>query len=341
MRVEPPLDRAALLASLLGTHGLALDALAFIPQGMAAAYRAQGPSGTFFVKVFPGTPTGRELAARLPAETGLLRALRERGVLGNVPEVVPALDGAPTARFGTLPLVVQRFIPGRTLNAEIGPQLPRLAETLGRLHAGTPRLAGLPLPFPPEDLAFPWEGQLLADLAGLDAIGPGGGFGPNGLKALLGPRRPELLVVLARARELRGRALRAGGTPVVCHTDAHGWNLILDPAGKLWLIDWETARLAPPEHDLWAFGARLPEVLPAYAAARGAPAVPNADRLGFYLYRRHLEDIAAWVAQLLRDPVGDEQHAADLEMLERHGLGGWARLPRELEALRAAARTLA
>lgn len=38
---------------------------------------------------------------------------------------------------------------------------------------------------------------------------------------------------------------------VLCHTDAHGWNLI--QSNKLVLVDWEGLRLAPPEADLNMF----------------------------------------------------------------------------------------
>jgi thiamine kinase-like enzyme len=39
----------------------------------------------------------------------------------------------------------------------------------------------------------------------------------------------------------------------VCHTDLHGENLMVDDRGNLYILDWETAMIAPPEHDLFFF----------------------------------------------------------------------------------------
>ena len=63
-------------------------------------------------------------------------------------------------------------------------------------------------------------------------------------------------MLLGRQETLReeARKLKEGNLPfVLCHTDIHGGNLIRDPQGKLWLIDWENVMLVPKETDLFAF----------------------------------------------------------------------------------------
>ena len=63
-------------------------------------------------------------------------------------------------------------------------------------------------------------------------------------------------MLLGRQETLReeARKLKEENLPfVLCHTDIHGGNLIRDPQGKLWLIDWENVMLAPKEADLFAF----------------------------------------------------------------------------------------
>lgn len=336
MKVEPPVDRAALADTVRRTHGLEIHTLEFIPAGMVAAYRADGPGGRHFLKLFPLTPTGRLMAERLPAETALLRALRERGALENVPRVVPARDGSSVAAFDGMPFVVQDFIDGATAGERWSDALPALAATLARLHAATARLEGVPFPVPPEDFALPFEAQLLDDLRALERIGPRDRFGPRALRDLLLPRREELLRVLERARAYRALALARPRELVACHTDAHGGNVLLDPHGRLWLLDWETARLAPREHDLWMVHAHLETFLSAYEAALGARPALDADLFAFYFHRRNLEDIAAWMVQVLRDPSSDEQHAHDLEELETYGIGWWPTLEAEVAAVRRA-----
>lgn len=80
--------------------------------------------------------------------------------------------------------------------------------------------------------------------------------------------------------------LKSAGLPyVLCHTDAHGGNLMSDGQGKLFLIDWETALLAPKEADLFMY-----RELPFYRDFPESSAVdPKAMR--YYVLRRDLEDI--------------------------------------------------
>jgi spectinomycin phosphotransferase/16S rRNA (guanine(1405)-N(7))-methyltransferase len=65
------------------------------------------------------------------------------------------------------------------------------------------------------------------------------------------------------------------------------------------LVDWDTALLAPPEHDLWMLAAEDPAVIDAYVAATGRAVRPEV----IDLYRRgwDLEEVAIYTA-LFRAP---------------------------------------
>lgn len=63
-------------------------------------------------------------------------------------------------------------------------------------------------------------------------------------------RRDEIRTLVDRADAL-GRQLRQGSLPMVlCHADLHTWNVLLDTAQQLWLVDWDETILAPKERDL-------------------------------------------------------------------------------------------
>lgn len=334
MSAEPPLDHAALLRVLGSAYGLELDTVTFLPGGTAPAYRVEGAEGRVFVKVLPGTAYGAEVRERILAEVPLLRALRRLGILPRVPRPVPTRSGANLSHLEDSSLVVHEWIEGTNLGAEWTGALDELAPLLGRLHAATGAITGaVPrLPVPPEDFGLPFEEGLRRHLELLRGGLPGTRPGVRALRDLLLPYEPVLERLLAQARAFQAAARARSGPFAVCHTDAHGGNVMRDPGGNLWIIDWETARLAPPEHDLWMLHARLPEILPAYEAAAGRSADLDPDVLGFYFCRRALED----VTMILHQNTRPEQDEANLTVLERFILPSVAATEGELEALLAA-----
>ncbi|MFC4453175.1 aminoglycoside phosphotransferase family protein [Deinococcus sonorensis] len=317
MSAEPPLPHAALQQGLQTHYGLTVDRFEFLPHGTAPAYRAQGQSGTFFVKVLPGTPFWAEARQRVRAELPLLQALQAAVLQVQVP--VPTLTGAAVGHTGGFTLAVHRWIEGVPLGQDWAAAQSELAALLGRLHALTPVLqasvSGWPVP--PEDFGLPFADTLAADLQRVWMARPHDRPVVVALRALLHPHRAELRRLLAQARRFQQAARAATWPFVACHTDAHGGNVMRDEVGALWLIDWETARLAPAEHDLWMLEDMLPEVLPVYQAAAGHAFVPSPVLTGFYLCRRTLEDLAVDLQQLLHDPLSPEQDAAVLDVLTR------------------------
>jgi spectinomycin phosphotransferase len=121
---------------------------------------------------------------------------------------------------------------------------------------------------------------------------------------------------------------------VVAHTDLHGGNLLLDPAGELWALDWETARVAPAEHDLWMFHSKFADFIPAYEQALGRRCEIDIDVIGFYFYRRNLEDLAVNVQQVMDGGRSDEQDLEDLARIQEHGFEAWPNLESDLERVR-------
>ncbi|WP_394355812.1 phosphotransferase family protein [Candidatus Trichorickettsia mobilis] len=44
---------------------------------------------------------------------------------------------------------------------------------------------------------------------------------------------------------------------ILCHTDIHGWNLLIDKDGALYVVDWDTLIFAPIERDLMFIGTSI------------------------------------------------------------------------------------
>jgi aminoglycoside phosphotransferase (APT) family kinase protein len=129
---------------------------------------------------------------------------------------------------------------------------------------------------------------------------------------LLGRRREELRGHMAALQDARTQAAAESAQNVVCHTDLHGENLMLDENGRLWILDWDTAMLAPPEQDLFFFAGHdtfWTAFLPAYSEGH-RPVSISPTLLRFYYYRRTLEDMADWIDRIIRrdgEPRRDRQ----------------------------------
>jgi spectinomycin phosphotransferase len=132
-------------------------------------------------------------------------------------------------------------------------------------------------------------------------VSTGDGRAVAELHDLVAPRADELRAAVARLQALRDHARARGGETVLCHTDIWGSNFILSSDGTLHLVDWNGALIGPPEADLFMFAGtgffpaeRFDWFLERYEAAF-RPIQPDPGVLGFYFYRRNLEDLADFV----------------------------------------------
>ena len=84
---------------------------------------------------------------------------------------------------------------------------------------------------------------------------------------------------------------------VLCHGDAHYWNMIQSKHIKL--IDWECAILAPPEQDLilHVTGQKAEPFLSFYRQYASSNEL-DLDALEFYFLKRQLENIWGWIQDL-------------------------------------------
>ncbi|MGC1211780.1 MAG: phosphotransferase [Micromonospora sp.] len=114
----------------------------------------------------------------------------------------------------------------------------------------------------------------------------------------------ELATLLDRVDRL-GAELRARPADlVVCHGDPHLGNLLLGPDGRVFLIDWDDAVLAPRERDLMfvtggvlAFAPVTPAEQAAFFEGYG-PVELDRVRLAYHLGARALDDLSSWAGDV-------------------------------------------
>jgi aminoglycoside phosphotransferase (APT) family kinase protein len=121
-------------------------------------------------------------------------------------------------------------------------------------------------------------------------------------RGLLVRRYDTVVDALGRLRLLTGSVRAMEPRFVVTHGEPHRGNVI-DTADGPVLVDWDTARLAPAERDLWWFTGDG-DVLDAYEAAGGWRAEPTA--LEYYRLRWTLTDLALFTDELRRAHADDD-----------------------------------
>ena len=135
-----------------------------------------------------------------------------------------------------------------------------------------------------------------------------GPFGPLVLDAL---RRRGPAV--RRALDLLDASPPVADVLVTTHGEPHPGNVVRTTDGPV-LVDWETARLAEPERDLWLVAGRTDlDVAALYTERSGRPV--DAGRLAARARRWALADVADFVPTLLAAPEETPDTAWQVEAL--------------------------
>jgi spectinomycin phosphotransferase len=311
VKSEPDdLVRADLSAALEDGWGLNDARLEYVPEGGGSHHwhcvagdekvfvSADDLSATFHAA------TDEDAAfAALERAYGVAGALRDRAGLGFVVAQIPDRAGRRLRRLGRRYAVrVEPFVRGTPgVFGEYSPGDRRsVAELLGRLHRATDRVpAGLPQV---TDLRIPSRASLEVALADVDRPWESGPWAEPA-RALVAARAEDIDHRLRQHDTAAARLLETRPRWVVTHGEPHGGNVIRNPAGRRYLIDWDTAMVAPPERDLHMV---LDFAFTGWDAYRAVAGDVELDVEALNLYRRMwaVADIASFTA-ILRRPHRD------------------------------------
>src|SRR3984885_13021573 len=91
---------------------------------------------------------------------------------------------------------------------------------------------------------------------------------------------------------------------VLCHSDIHGGNVLIDESGSIFIVDWDDPIMAPKERDLMFIGGGVanvwnnPHEEEFFYKGYGKTEI-NRTILAYYRHERIVEDIALYSQQLL------------------------------------------
>ena len=319
--VEPPrnslVETREVADALLDRYGLVAASIEPVAGGQddqAKVYcvETRDPVARYLVKVRPAGAASNVAAA-------VTRYLHEQGARHVVAPLPPRGGSASAhARFS---LTVSPFLEGRT-GVEAGlSNVPLCVDSTQRRHwrelgafarqlhttVPPPRLAGLLA----RETYRPAEIDLVRRI---DANLTQCTFSTEparNVAACWRARRDAILTLADRTEELGTQLERRALPLVLCHADLHTWNVLIDAAGELWVVDWDGAVLAPKERDLMfvvgGISARLvtPQTTDEFFEGYGETTV-DALALAYYRHAWAIQDIGNYAERTLRGYEPDE-----------------------------------
>jgi spectinomycin phosphotransferase len=307
--LNPPedLDTGTVAEALECGWVLGVRGLAYLPLGFGAHHwAAETAAGRFFVTAHDVRLSGAgQDALVLRARTfRAARTLREQGQLSFVAAALPDRAGEPVIPLGeSYALSLYDWLDdAHPLDDPDGTQT---AAVLAQLHPTSAALPGLDAPR--EIFAIPHR---IALETALRSVGVQWHAGPYAepARALLRPHQVAVFDALAFYDRLADRVRRLDLPWCLTHGEPNGSNLLQDATGRPHLVDWDSARWAPPERDLWLVD-HQPQSLETYQRLTGGqPADPDILRL--YRLWYDLAETAVYLLQF-RQP-----HADDANMTE-------------------------
>lgn len=260
----------------------------------------------YFLKIYLRSKLHIDNPQGLENTLGLTSRLHELGIQ-NIPYPIKTKTGSMEANFGEYSIAISNFIDGE--NPEITPKVAtKFAKLISKVHQVN--VENINLPVEPFDTTY--ANKLREQLETLEK-GAQSNKQKEKLKSLLLPHKTLFFSQLKKLDEFCERAKQKEKTLVVTHGDLIPDNLLLDKNGGAFIVDWDTARLSPPERDVWFFASAYGYVfLRSYKESN--PYVKlDIDFISFYMYKRYIEDMVYWADQILLDEVDERQGDANLE----------------------------
>lgn len=315
MLEKPPLDETKILDCLLQDYGVAATEIEFLPLGAdpnTAVYRADGDQ-PYFVKLRSGEFS--------QASVTIPEFLSEMG-LSEIISPIPTKTGELWADLPPYRLILYPFVTGKNgfEVAVTDKQRVQFGQAMRAFHT-TQFPPSLTTNIPRETFSPRWRNAVKNFLAQIEHTQYTDPVASE-LAAFLNAHREQTLDLIHRAEKLA--TILQSDTPdfILCHGDIHGWNLLIDDTGNLFIVDWDTLIFAPKERDLMFMGSgldgtghSLEEAAALFYVGYGDVEI-NPFALAYYRYERIIEDIGVSCEMLLNSTEGGADRAQELEYVK-------------------------
>ncbi|MDP6455759.1 MAG: aminoglycoside phosphotransferase family protein [SAR202 cluster bacterium] len=316
MLEKPDIQDESIVACLLDEYGLNVVQITFLPLGAdrnTAVYRATTDDATpYFVKL--RLDNFDETSVALP------RFLSDLGI-GQVMAPLATKTGQLSASLNAFRLILYPFVEGRN-GYEVDLSDHHWVEfgaALKGIHtAEIP--AALVRRIQREAYSSQWRETTKISLDRAESKIFDDPVSTK-LAAFLKSKRDEILDLVERAEGL-AQALRVRSLEfIVCHSDLHAGNILIDANDAFYIVDWDDPVLAPKERDLMFVGGGLvgtghtPQEEESLFYQGYGQAQIDPVALAYYRYERIIQDIAEFCEQIFSTDEGGADREQSLRYL--------------------------
>lgn len=313
------------IINCLDTHyGIKVATLTFLPLGadvFSAVYKAQTLDQTsYFIKLKHGH--------HHDISVEIVELLKNVGIQ-QIISPIKTIHGRPSQYIDDFTLIVYPFINGqdgfnRSLTED---QWMTFGKTLRQLHE-----LEVPLSFQSrirrETYSAKWRKDVRSIYAHVEAKPTVDEIALK-LQKFMKKNMPSIRRLVNRAEELGGKLQNHSPHFVLCHSDIHAGNVLMNGDAVIYLVDWDEPIMAPKERDLMFIGGGVGNVwnqpLEEKLFYKGYGKVEiNPTVLAYYRHERIVEDIAIYSQELLLTTAGsinrEEMYRHFIAMFEPQGV---------------------
>lgn len=317
-------DTISLIDCLNSKYGIAATTITFLPLGAdinASVYKAETYDGrSYFVKVKYGHHSDISVT--------LLALLQASGIQQIIPPI-KTIDGKLTQYINDFTLIVYPFVDGQNgfcynLSDD---QWVALGKAMKQVHELIIPLS-IKDQIMKETYSSNWREAVRSLVDHIDG-NPYGDEAALKLQRFIKEHREVIHRLVNRAESLSQKIKEQLPEFVLCHSDIHGGNVLIDGNGAIFIVDWDNPIMAPKERDLMFIGGGVaniwnnPREEEFFYKGYGKTKI-NMVILTYYRHERIVEDIAEYGQALLLTSAGGEdrlqmyQHFKD--MFEPNGV---------------------
>ncbi|SFS63903.1 phosphotransferase [Paenibacillus sp. BC26] len=327
LEVNYHIEDRVLAATLDREYGIQVESIHFIPMGDSAYSYGVNCSNEdrYYLKLFDlNNDRQRMSMERSHNYLPLTWNLFHQGLLQNITYPIKNRSGEFSTTCNEITLVLFNYIQGESL-AEAYPFseeiLEHIAASVAAIHSITPSIDKTTVVAEPYDISFDRDLEKCISL--IESTLTFDNPSKQALREHVLPKKEQILVLLNLVRKLRLAAMSETHEFKLCHGDVWGGNLIRH-GNLLYVIDWESAIMAPIEFDMIGYiGEEFDVFFSAYEKHVGKSVAINPDLLRFYSYRHHLRNLTNWLMNILYRNTEDAQNENDLEMILYHCMNRW------------------